>query len=39
MNETQLYIGLCVSCGIEMIGYKDGMGNLVCDDCTDEICV
>ena len=38
MNDS-LFFGLCVSCGIEMIGYKDGMGNLVCPDCSDEICV
>ena len=38
MNDT-IFIGLCVSCGIEMIGAKDCMGNLVCPDCLDEICV
>ena len=37
MNDT-IHIGICVSRGIETIGVKDGMGNLVCPDCSDEIC-
>lgn len=36
-NGSTLYAGHCVICSAETIGALDGMGNLICDACKDEV--
>ena len=35
-----MVVGVCRVCGADTVGYLDGMGNLICEDCkNDEVFV
>lgn len=37
MDKRELVLGYCSLCGEYALGYKDGMGNLFCEQCDAEL--